>query len=80
MRKHSYSKTFKAILLSLAPTLVNVRVRRDVRVLNLFLVVFQFMLYSLFFSGVKTFVLWYLSVAGVRKLIYSLTIANLLQC
>ena len=36
MRKHSYSKTFKAILLSLAPTLVNVRVRRDVRVLNLF--------------------------------------------
>ena len=27
-----------------------------------------------------TFVLWYLSVAAVRKLIYSLTIANLLQC
>ena len=27
-----------------------------------------------------TFVLWYLSVAAVRRLIYSLTIANLLQC
>ena len=27
-----------------------------------------------------TFVLWYLSVAAVRRLVYSLTIANLLQC
>ena len=27
-----------------------------------------------------TLVLWYLSVATVRRLIYSLTIANLLQC
>ena len=27
-----------------------------------------------------TFVLWYLSVATVRRLVYSLTIANLLQC
>ena len=27
-----------------------------------------------------TFVLWYLSAAAVRRLIYSLTIANLLQC
>ena len=27
-----------------------------------------------------TFVIWYLSVAAVRRLIYSLTIANLLQC
>ena len=27
-----------------------------------------------------TFVLWYLSVAAVRRLIYFLTIANLLQC
>ena len=27
-----------------------------------------------------TFVLWHLSVAAVRRLIYSLTIANLLQC
>ena len=27
-----------------------------------------------------TLVLWYLSVAAVRRLIYSLTIANLLQC
>ena len=27
-----------------------------------------------------TFVLWYLSVAAVRRLIYSLTIANLSQC
>ena len=26
-----------------------------------------------------TFVIWYLSVAAVRRLIYSLTIANLLQ-
>ena len=26
------------------------------------------------------FVFWYLSVATVRRLIYSLTIANLLQC
>ena len=27
-----------------------------------------------------TVVLWYLSIAAVRRLIYSLTIANLLQC
>ena len=27
-----------------------------------------------------TFVLWYLSAAAVRRLIYSRTIANLLQC
>ena len=27
-----------------------------------------------------TLVLWYLSVAAVRRLVYSLTIANLLQC
>ena len=27
-----------------------------------------------------TLVLWYLSVAAMRRLIYSLTIANLLQC
>ena len=27
-----------------------------------------------------TFVIWYLSVASVRRLVYSLTIANLLQC
>ena len=27
-----------------------------------------------------TFVIWYLSVAAVRRLIYSLTIVNLLQC
>ena len=27
-----------------------------------------------------TFVIWYLSVATVRRLVYSLTIANLLQC
>ena len=27
-----------------------------------------------------TFVLWYLSVTAVRRLVYSLTIANLLQC
>ena len=26
-----------------------------------------------------TFVIWYLSVAAVRRLVYSLTIANLLQ-
>ena len=27
-----------------------------------------------------TFVIWYLSAAAVHRLIYSLTIANLLQC
>ena len=27
-----------------------------------------------------SFVIWYLSAAAVRRLIYSLTIANLLQC
>ena len=27
-----------------------------------------------------TFVLWYLSVTAVRRLVYTLTIANLLQC
>ena len=27
-----------------------------------------------------TFVLWYLSVTAARRLVYSLTIANLLQC
>ena len=40
-----------------------------------------------FFTGAFVFVvlemslvLWYLSVATVRRLIYSLTMANLLQC
>ena len=27
-----------------------------------------------------TFVIWYLSVAAARRLVHSLTIANLLQC
>ena len=27
-----------------------------------------------------TFVIWYLSVAAVPRLVYSLTMANLLQC
>ena len=39
-----------------------------------------------FFTGGRvcgvslTFVIWYLSVAAVRRVVYSLTIANLLHC
>ena len=54
MRKLSYSKIFKAILIRLAQTLVNVRVTEMLEFSISLLVVFQFMLYSLFFSGVKT--------------------------
>ena len=54
MRKLSYSKIFKAIRVSWVPILVNVRVTEMLEFPISLLVVFQFMLYSLFFSGVKT--------------------------
>ena len=54
MRKLSYSKVFKAILLSLAPSLVNVIATEIFEFSIYLLVVFQFMLYSFFFAGVKT--------------------------
>ena len=41
---------------------------------------FSFLQVVVFVVLERTLVLWYLSVASVRRLIYSLTIANLLPC
>ena len=41
---------------------------------------FKFLQVVVFVVLERTLVLWYLSVASVRRLIYSLTIANLLPC